>query len=214
MLKRYGIRESATVAGEAEEHAERVRIEGYTILPELVTPAVLAEARTRLDRVYDAQVTELGGEERVHSINDAGVVRAPVVADDFFLQFATNARVRAVVGLLVGDYYILQQQNGVVNRPADAHYQTAWHRDLPYQHFTTSRPLAVSVLYCVDDFRKETGGTWVLPASPRLEQFPSDAYVSGHELSVPAPAGSALVFDSMLFHRAGENRSAQLRRGL
>src|SRR5262249_4075300 len=130
MIKRYGIKEATAVAGEAEAHAERIRIEGYTIMTELVPPAALAEARTRLDAVYAGQVAEVGGEERLRGINDADVVRSPLVADGFFLDFALNPRVRAVMDLLLGDYYILQQQNGVVNRPAAAHYQTAWHRDL------------------------------------------------------------------------------------
>jgi ectoine hydroxylase-related dioxygenase (phytanoyl-CoA dioxygenase family) len=214
MLNRYGIKEATTLAGEAEAHAERIRIEGFTIVTELVPAPVLADARPRLDAVYDAQVAEVGGEDQLRSIKDADVVRSPLVADRFFLQFALNPRVRAVMDLLLGDYYILQQQNGVVNKPNAAHYQTAWHRDLLYQHFTTSRPIAVSCLYCLDDFRKDTGGTWVLPGSHRLEIFPSDDYVSSHEVSVTAAAGSALVFDSLLFHRAGENRSTQVRRGL
>jgi ectoine hydroxylase-related dioxygenase (phytanoyl-CoA dioxygenase family) len=214
MLKRYGIKESTTVANDAEGHAERIRIEGYTVLPDLVPNATLVDARIRLDGIYAGQAAEVGGEDELRRMNDADVVRSPCVTDDFFLQFATHERVRQLMDLMLGDYYILQQQNGVVNRPKAGHYQSAWHRDLLYQHFTTSRPIAVSVLYCVDDFRAETGGTWVLPGSHRLERFPSDAYVSTHEVSVVAPAGAALVFDSLLFHRAGENRSAGLRRGL
>jgi ectoine hydroxylase-related dioxygenase (phytanoyl-CoA dioxygenase family) len=214
MLKRYGIKEATVVSGEAEAHAEQVRNLGYAIVPGLAQADELAAARERLDRVYARQCADAGGEEALRGINDADVVRCPLAADDFFLGFATSPRLRAIVDLLLGDYYILQQQNGVVNRPAAAHYQTAWHRDLPYQHFTTSRPIAVSALVCIDEFRKDNGGTWVLPASHRLERFPSDGYVTAHEIPVVAPAGSALLFDSLLFHRAGENRSTDVRRGL
>ena len=32
------------------------------------------------------------------------------------------------------------------------HTQLAYHRDLPYQHFVSSRPLAISALFCIDPF--------------------------------------------------------------
>lgn len=214
MIKRYGIKESSQVAGEVEEHVERIRIDGFTVVSDLFSSATIDDAREKIESIYRAQVEEVGGEERLRAINDADVVRAPLAYDEFFLQFADNHRLRAIVDALLGDYYILQQQNGVVNRPTAGHYQSAWHRDLPYQHFTTSRPIAVSALYCLDDFRNETGGTWVLPGSHQLERFPSDGYIETHELSITAAAGSALVFNSLLFHRSGENRSAGARRGL
>jgi ectoine hydroxylase-related dioxygenase (phytanoyl-CoA dioxygenase family) len=54
----------------------------------------------------------------------------------------------------------------------------------------------------------------VLPGSHRVEKFPSKEYVARHELNVVAPAGSVIFFDAMLFHRAGNNRSQRIRRGL
>lgn len=214
MLSRYGIKEVTAVGSAAEEHVERVRINGYTVVADLIPAKVLEEARRRLDAVYAIQAEEVGGEDQLRAINDADVVRAPMVSDDFFLQFVLNSEIRSVLDVLLGDYYILQQQNGVINRPRGGHYQAAWHRDLPYQHFTTSRPIAISVLYCLDDFRNETGGTLVLGGSHRLERFPSDQFVEANQHSITASAGSAVLFDSLLFHRAGDNRSPGIRRGL
>jgi ectoine hydroxylase-related dioxygenase (phytanoyl-CoA dioxygenase family) len=69
-------------------------------------------------------------------------------------------------------------------------------------------------LVCVDDFSEETGGTFVLPASHKTEAFPSEDYVRQHEQVINAKAGSAVVFDSMLYHRGGLNRSRRVRRAL
>jgi ectoine hydroxylase-related dioxygenase (phytanoyl-CoA dioxygenase family) len=214
MLKWYGVRESTVLQTEADRHAEEVRISGHTVVRGLVDAGFLASARDRLDRAYAAQAAEIGGEDHLRRINEANLVRCVLAQDPFFLRTATHPRILSLMAALLGEYFILQQQNGVINPPSGDNHQAAWHRDLPYQHFVSSRPLAVSVLWCLDEFNEETGGTWVLPASHKTEQSPSGEYVTAHARGVSARAGDALVFDSMLFHRAGNNRSGRPRRGL
>lgn len=214
MLKSYGVRETTRVANEAERHAEEIRIRGFTVVRRLVNAELLQTACSRLDRAYAAQAAEIGGEDRLRKINEANVVRGLLLADAFFLQLATEPRILAVVSALLGEHFILQQQNGVINPPSADNHQAAWHRDLPHQHFIVSRPLALSALWCLDAFNEQTGGTQVLPASHKIETFPSEEYVGTHGTGIIADAGDALVFDSMLFHRAGDNRSQRLRRGV
>jgi ectoine hydroxylase-related dioxygenase (phytanoyl-CoA dioxygenase family) len=214
MLKSYGVTETAVVSTEAERHAEEIRLTGYAVVRQVFDPARLQAAREKLDRLYAEQADAAGGEHRLRAINDANIVRCPLAHDVFFLDVATTPRLLAVARELLGKYVVLQQQNGIINPPGDRFYQAAWHRDLPYQHLTTSRPLAVSALACVDPFNATTGGTHVLPASHRVESFPSEGYVTSHEVGVEAEAGDVLVFDSMLYHRAGGNRSGRPRRGV
>jgi len=82
------------------------------------------------------------------------------------------------------------------------------------EHFVSSRPLSISALVCLDPFSEFTGGTMVLEGSHRLEPFPSESYVLANQRTVDAPAGSVIVFDSMMYHRSGVNRSAHRRRGV
>jgi ectoine hydroxylase-related dioxygenase (phytanoyl-CoA dioxygenase family) len=189
---------------------------GYTIIPDALSPDELELARRKVDEIYRAQAEELGGEDELKKFNDAYTARALLVYDDFFLGVATNPKVLPLVEALLGDYYILMLQNGIINVPTVGGEQNAgsWHRDLNYQHFVSSRPLSVSALFCVDDFSIETGGTHVLPASHKIEVFPSEATVLANERPIDARAGSVVVFDSMLFHRGGYNRSAKPRRAL
>jgi ectoine hydroxylase-related dioxygenase (phytanoyl-CoA dioxygenase family) len=214
MLNSYGVRESTVVHNEAERHAEEIRIFGYSIVPGLLTPDRLPSVRQALDRLYQSQAEAIGGEEFLRKIQDTNVVRCPLVEDRLFLELATHPRLLAVIQALLGDYFILNQQNGVINPPNREFTQAAWHRDLAYQHFVVSRPLAISALWCLDDFNEVTGGTSVLPASHHTEPFPSAEYIAAHEKTIVAGAGDALVFDSMVFHRAGHNRSPGVRRGL
>ncbi len=110
--------------------------------------------------------------------------------------------------------YILNQQNGVINPPQETYNQGAWHRDLPYQHFITSKPLAINALFCVDDFTFENGATFVLPASHKSENFPSSDYIQRNAIQVEAKAGSFIVLDCMLFHSGGFNKTCFERRAV
>tara|TARA_R110002096_G_scaffold207679_1_gene394079 strand:- start:163 stop:579 length:417 start_codon:yes stop_codon:yes gene_type:complete len=78
---------------------------------------------------------------------------------------------------------------------------------LPYQHFVSSRPLAINALFCIDEFTEFNGATNVIPCSHKSEAFPSDCYVNQHSYFVIAPAGSFIVLDCMVFHKGGFNQT-------
>jgi ectoine hydroxylase-related dioxygenase (phytanoyl-CoA dioxygenase family) len=210
----YGIHERQTADDAIARHAERIRLVGYTVVPGGFDPARVEEFGRRLDGVLARQVEEFGGTPRIAAIGDTRTARCLLAYDSAFIDLAAHPDVLALCRQLLGDYVVLMQQNGVVNPSDDTHRQQAYHRDLPYQHFVSSRPLAVSALFCIDPFRPETGATTVLPASHRMEVFPSDQTAAELDTPVAAEAGSFIVFDSMLFHRAGTNRSGRPRRAV
>ena len=208
----YGVREREA-GDELALHAERIRLSGYTVLNTEFTDDEVADMRARLDRVLERQALEFGA-ERIAAIGDAMTARCPLVDDDVFLRLATHPSLLALCRLLLGDYIVLMQQNGIVNPSSGTHAQASYHRDLPYQHFVSSRPLAISALCCIDPFRRETGATTVIPGSHRMEPFPSAEVAAALDTPVHAEPGSFVVFDSMLFHRAGANTSGKPRRAV
>jgi ectoine hydroxylase-related dioxygenase (phytanoyl-CoA dioxygenase family) len=210
----YGIVERGVAASDAARIAERIRLAGYAVVPGGFSSAEVADFGTRLEQVMARQVEEFGGADRLASIGDALTARCPIVYDDAFLALAAHATVLAICRELLGDYIVLMQQNGVINPSGERHTQVAYHRDLPYQHFTSSRPLAISALFCIDPFTAETGATTMIPGSHRMEQFPSETVAAELDTHVSADPGSFIVFDAMVFHRAGQNRSGRLRRAV
>jgi len=213
-FKSYGVKEATEISSEIDAHVEEIAINGFTIVENVIEEFELTDVRRRIDEVYQRQASEVGGTDNLASINDEFVARCLLAYDDYFLNLATRSKITALLQRILGDYYILQQQNAIINSPEKQNYQVSWHRDLSYQHFVTTRPLAVSALYCVDDFSEITGGTYVLPASHKVEKFPSQEFVQKYEKPAVAKAGSAIVFDSMLFHRGGINNSTNIRRGV
>jgi ectoine hydroxylase-related dioxygenase (phytanoyl-CoA dioxygenase family) len=210
----YGIVERGVASSDAARIAERIRLAGYAVVPGGFSSADVADFGTRLEQVMARQVEEFGGADRLASIGDALTARCPVVYDDAFVALAAHATVLAICRELLGDYIILMQQNGVINPSGERHTQVAYHRDLPYQHFTSSRPLAISALFCIDPFTADTGATTIIPGSHRMEQFPSEAVAAELDTQVCAEPGSFIVFDAMVFHRAGQNRSGRPRRAV
>jgi ectoine hydroxylase-related dioxygenase (phytanoyl-CoA dioxygenase family) len=195
------------VSGAVEEHAEELRRVGVTIIPGAFTRDEMEYARKRLHEIYASQVDEIGGEENLHRINDANIVRCPLAYDDFFVSIAKHPTALAVARAALGPKITLASQVGILNKPASKNYVENWHRELQYQHLTTSRPLAVQTLLTVDDFTPDNGATFFLYGSHLFENFPSDAFVRKWQVQIQAPAGSLIMFDSLLYHRSSPNRT-------
>jgi ectoine hydroxylase-related dioxygenase (phytanoyl-CoA dioxygenase family) len=210
----HGVNRVVDTTGEASMHVEELRLQGYTLVDSGLDERALDGLRNALEAVYRQQCDELGGEAALRRCNDADVARAPLVYDSRFVDVAANPNLLEVVSQVLGENFVLTQQNGLLNRPSAQHYQARWHRDLSYQHWVSSEPLAINALLALDEFSLSTGATYVLPASHLRPEFPSDAYVRRHQKVLEAPAGTFLVLDAMLFHRAGVNVSERPRRAV
>lgn len=209
----YGVGERTCVESDIERACEEIRRLGYAVVPSGLSTDAVAALAAEFDAVQGRYI-ERYGLAYLAERDEHNTIRLPLTESDAFRQLAMNPNILALVEKLVRGRFVLNQQNGIVN-PSGARYnQGAWHRDLPYQHFVSTRPLAVNALYCVDDFTPENGASLVLPASHKEEAFPSDAFVAAHAHSVAAQAGSFIVLDCMCFHRGGENRSARVRRAV
>jgi ectoine hydroxylase-related dioxygenase (phytanoyl-CoA dioxygenase family) len=209
----YGIGEQTQIPDDSARCAEEISIRGYTVVPDLLSHAALVELRHKIDAVYEVQEKAFG-KEALAAIGELDACRSPLLYDFDFADLAQHPIALQVIRRFLGDWFILNLQNSVINRAGKDHHQSAWHRDLPYQNFVISTPIAINVLWAIDAFSAETGGTYVIPFSHKLTVLPSDAYISNNQVVVAAPAGSAILFDSMLIHRAGANRSLSVRRAI
>jgi ectoine hydroxylase-related dioxygenase (phytanoyl-CoA dioxygenase family) len=196
-----------------ELHVEEVRLTGVTVVPSRLGPDEVEEAIERLEDVYSRQEEEMG-REALEAMGELDTARCPLAEDRFFLELAADEEILGIVRALLGEWVVLLQQNGILNRSGSVHRQSAWHRDLAHQNYVSSKPLAISAFWCLSEFNADTGGTVVLPCSQRFEQLPSTEFIGRHQRQIEVEAGSVLVFDSMMFHRAGQNRSGRVRAGV
>ncbi|WP_233259359.1 phytanoyl-CoA dioxygenase family protein [Ramlibacter sp. WS9] len=209
----YGVLERTTAGSSLNEAIEQVRSLGYAVLES----GCSAEDLGRLSRCFDGarlRYVRQHGQAALESIDEHNNIRLLMAHDRAFLDLALRRELLAAVGALIPGKFLLNQQNGIINPPNQRYNQGAWHRDLPYQHFVSSTPLAVNALFCIDDFTVENGATFVLPASHKSAAFPSPSFVERNALQVQAKAGQFLLMDCMAFHSGGHNGSGRERRAV
>lgn len=66
---------------------------------------------------------------------------------------------------------------------------------------------SINVFFPLVDFHEENGATLVVPKTHQCETVPSDEHLNANAIPAECPAGSMIVFDSTLYHAAGQNRS-------
>jgi ectoine hydroxylase-related dioxygenase (phytanoyl-CoA dioxygenase family) len=210
----YGVTEQLNGGDPTDEAIAELRVNGYTVIPSALPAEFVRNLGLALDRAYAQQVGEIGGEGVLHAMHDADIARCMLAYAPEFLQVATAPPLMKLAARMLGNEFLLLMQNGIINRPERENYQAKWHRDLNYQHWTSSKALAINALLCIDDFTLENGATFVLPGTHHVSEFPTATFARKFERQVQAPAGSFLILDAMLFHRAGANRANRVRRAV
>ena len=213
-VESYGILVQDNHGSEFDEIAEQVRRLGYAILDS----GYSAEELKQISEAFNLTRTnyiQAYGEAHLRSAREFHTIRAPLThGDPVFVRLATNTNLLSVLDKLIHGKFILNQQNGGINPPGETYNQGAWHRDLPYQHYISNSPLAVNALFCVDDFTLENGSTFVLPATHKTANYPSESYIRRNALQVEAKAGQYILLDCMIFHSGGFNRTDKERRAV
>ena len=209
----YGVFEQRIVATDLDRAAEEITCLGYTVIESGYSEDEISD----IGRIFDAvrsKYVEFYKKDFLREIDEYDGIRLPLAFNERFIDLAMNPRVLDLVRKNIRNKFILNQQNAIINPAGETYTQGLWHRDLPYQHFVSSRPLAISALYCVDDFTTQNGATFVLPASHAQEAYPSDLFIESKAQQITASAGAFIVFNSMLFHRGSANKTSSRRRAV
>ncbi|WP_221763352.1 phytanoyl-CoA dioxygenase family protein [Methyloradius palustris] len=99
--------------------------------------------------------------------------------------------------------YILHACNPVGGLPKKLNYVHNIHRDtrtfIPEYHFR------INMLVMLNDFTEENGATQVLVGSHRSSEPPDEEFFNENYVQLLGRAGTVVLFDSYLWHRAGLN---------
>ena len=189
-------------------HIENFQRKGFSVVKGVLSQAEVEQAKKGIHDIYKIQCDAAGGEENLRKLNEGGIVRSMFAYDEFFIKkIISNEKLEKYVSQLLDGPYMLYSQVGVISEPHNKLYQIRWHREIQYQHITTSRPLAVQTLFVLDHFNAETGGTFLLPGSHLFEKFPSNKFADENQIQPVLEPGDVILMNSMLYHRAGLNTS-------
>jgi ectoine hydroxylase-related dioxygenase (phytanoyl-CoA dioxygenase family) len=182
---------------------------GVAIVEDAVDPSMIEETRDALYRVRDRIVADVG-RERLERAAELGVLRLMMKYDPFFFRYLALSPMLEIVDRIVSPAAILHLQNGFIlpslppNQPADV-FQTRFHQDFP--RVMGGFVASVNVMVAVDPFTPERGATSVVPGAHQRGTPPTEAFMTAAAVTADCPAGSLVVFDSTLWHRAGHNTS-------
>jgi len=204
LVKKHGIHEQDL----RDINIQNLERNGFTILKNIIPKDVTQEIKIKMYECYEAQKKEVGGIENLKKIRDEGIIRVLFSYDRIFLkEVLMNETVLGYLDIFLDKTFTLYSQVGVFSEPRTELYQTAWHREIQYQHYISSRPLAIQSLFILDPFNSTTGGTFFLPGSHLFEKFPSDEFVLNNQIQPSLSEGDVVLMNSMVYHKAGINTS-------
>lgn len=212
-MKQYGINTFNKLEHEEDKHEENILRRGFSVLHNVLSADKCDEYAKKIESVYEIQKRTFG-EENLIKINELNTARMLFAYDEAFIDLIINEKIIKIIKKFLGENFILQLQNAIINRPQEAHHQTSWHRDIPYQEYTVSKPIAINVFYCLTDFNYETGGTILLPYSHLFPNAPSIEFFEKNAYQPNLKKGDMIIFDSWVYHRAGSNKSRIVRYGV
>jgi len=204
------------------EHAERIEADGYTVIPDFVSAADLAEVRRVLGLYLDTYIgrNEFEGTrtERIYTL----VGRARV-----FWRIALDPRILALCERFLRPGFLLTASQAIQIKPGET--PQPFHTDDAFYTVPRPRPMiSLSTIVAVDTFDVENGATEIVPGSHRwddarlartfdagvvegAERERADAELAPLVRRVLMPAGGCIVFAGTLLHRGGPNWSPRAR---
>lgn len=187
-----------------------LRYEGVAVVHHVIEDELLVRVRDAMYRVRE-QISADVGSDRLERAGELGVLRLMLRYDPVFFLLLELPHVLSVVDATVSETAVLHLQNGLLLPPLDGDapdvFQLRFHRDFP--RILNGYPMSVNTFLAIDEFTAVNGGTTFVPGTQQVDSAPSDEYMHRAAVQAECPAGSMIVFDSTIFHAAGENRSSK-----
>ena len=188
-----------------EAHARRLARDGYTVLPDFLSPSDLAGTREIIDTLSGAQrgrnAFEGFATERIYTLVARGAV---------FERMVEDPRVLALLDRFLLPGYLLTASQSIRIHPGEA--AQALHIDDSFYRLPRPRPaVSLTLIAAIDPFTDQNGATDILPGSHLWDEGRAAEAIAagGGPGLVPAvmPAGAAIILQGNLIHRGGANRS-------
>jgi ectoine hydroxylase-related dioxygenase (phytanoyl-CoA dioxygenase family) len=190
------------------EHRYNMATRGYSVVPAMLEPSHCERLKAALARAlaqYRPGPTQ-------QSVNDRYLMHDLLCRDPIFGHLLEDARLQELVAPLLGASWIMYAFTSSSLPPHGTNYGNRIHVDSP--RWVPGYSFNVGVMWALDDFTADNGATHVLPGSHRSADAPSPELFDRHFVRLTCAAGSMILFDGRLYHRAGDNATGAWRHAL
>lgn len=184
---------------------------GWTIIPNVVAAELSDALSFELERALTLR-QNIRCRNKVDGSNDGTLHHLLADHPCFMVALAQLEHFDSLLKAYFSGNYILNSYGGVINRRDTVAYVHAIHRDIRFA--SDAKRFMLNILIMLDAFTLENGATHLLSGSQVRQEKPdretflklSDRAIGGR--------GSALLFDSRLWHATGECHAETPRRAL
>jgi hypothetical protein len=191
------------------EFQREMQTKGWTLFDSVVPEEELKALRAALDKACE-QCRE--AQVRNNLPNTEGTAHHVLVFEGPFMDFLTRYYLDAQIQAYFQSQYVLNSFGAVVTQKDAASYAMNMHRDV--RAFTGELKLMLNMLVLLDDFTLENGATHLLTGSHARPERPDPQAFARDADRLTGKAGSICLFDSNLWHAAGQNRTDEPRRAI
>jgi ectoine hydroxylase-related dioxygenase (phytanoyl-CoA dioxygenase family) len=209
--------------------------DGFLVVHDLITPAVLAGVRARIDELRESAVAAKSTAGMKYQLETGGSVATavkpalrkldePAKRDAVFRSIAETPAILDIVAELTGGPHVLLYSDQVFMKPAFCGSEKPLHQDNSYFK-VTPHSAGITCWIAIDDATTENGCLHYIPGSHRfglvkhrsvdensVHLTPEVDHPLPPEIAVPVPAGSCIFHHLLAMHSSKANASAHPRR--
>ncbi len=203
--------QKARIKVKAQTHAEEITQQGYTVVRDAIAPELVSELKDTLARFEDQQ-------KMTFSNNDfEGFKTARIFNllnyDQIFAQIPIHPNLLPVGEAILDQGLLLSSISAIAMHPGESVQPI--HADTQLLNLT--RPhvsISIACMVALSDYTANNGATRIIPGSHLLPDNPEYGAEFPDAIPVEFKAGSALFFDSQLWHGGGANNTSESRIGV
>lgn len=186
---------------------------GFTVVPDVLTGDTLKRTREALYRA--AESDRLRGREIEQFALDMGDVALNqrvwnvLSRDPLFEDLVEHPVALAYVQEVLGWPALLGNISANLCGPGCEGGHLHADQTFLAEPWPNEGPQGLNVTWAVDDFTEANGATRIVPGSHKRNRSVGPDDMASDTVAMEAPAGSAIVFESRLWHKTGANGTAQ-----
>lgn len=187
-----------------------IKISGWTIFKNMLTDEFIERLKKDLDVLYQKR-------RQIQVKNGIGEQMSGTCHHLLGEQSSLDELVQSLIlHSSIQDFfdgpYILNSIGAFMNNFENHAYVSKIHRDI--RTFSNGYPLLLNLLIMLDDFTLDNGATYLLSGSHITAEKPPEDLFYKYATRAIGKSGDILMFNSNLWHAAGENKSHAPRRCL